>query len=939
MLSASGREAADGKPAGHGRQLLTGRHNEISEIRRVIDLAASGSGQALILVGDAGIGKSTLLDAVPSMVPGDSVVVAVRAVEAESHLVYAAAIDLLEPLLRSLDATHGLDGLDGEPRKVLDALMAARPGAGGPMPLCRAALGAVLAASAGARLVVFVVDDAHWLDEVSAEVLLYIARRIGSERVAVVASVRAGATSPLLGADLAQLCVGGLSASEVDQLLAPHHVVASVATSLHHATAGNPLAVLEIVRGLSTAERSATIALPQFPAVGAAITRAFGDRISALADGEREAMVVVAAHGSGHTGVLHTALRALGHLPDVLDAAERHEIIRVSSEGVAFVHPLMRLVAYSSASPALRRTVHSALADAWWSEQPTRGAWHLAESATGPDEAIASSMEAVAADARSHNAVLVAAELFRRAGDLSPEPLGRERRWLASAQCFGDAGRPSAVATMVRTILAATSDPLMRADAVLLLGWYMAFAESPRDACDLLRFEAELVAHVDQQRAVLLLAAAYTAALLAFDFTIGADIAADAQRLAGETGPVGVLATNALQMQTALIGGRSGEAQELLVPIEQLASMLAANGVTEADHLVQNVALAYLILDRWQEAHTMVIAVIRRGRAAGRDATLAFAYAVASEAALRLGHWPAAYVDARRAGDHYDDPDDRGWATLSSFALCARVEAHLGMVDECRDHADAVVEGAGRIGSVVLVVWARHALGMLALSLDDHGEAIRQLGFVADVVERSGVHDPGYVCWSGDLIEAYWRSNRLAEAMRVRSTLETDARLTGRLSALMIVARADALLGPFERAEESFARSIALGEQVGAPFEVARTQMLFAEWQMANGDDATDALNAALTTFERLGAKVWATRCRSLGRDRTTPASASPTLLLSDRELEAAMLAARGLSNREIADELYLSPKTVENTLGKVFRKLAVRSRTQLAILLLTGDR
>ncbi len=914
-----------------GERPLSGRQHELSEIQRVIDLAASGSGQALVLVGDAGIGKSTLLDTVATMVPTGSVVVSMRAVEAESHLAYAAAIDLLGPLV------DGLDGLDGEGRRVLEALMTAQPGAAGPMPLCRAAFGAVVAASAGVHLVLFVVDDAQWLDQVSAEMLLYIARRIGNEHVAVLTAVRTGAASPLLSADLAQMHIDGLSSSEVDHLLAPHQVVASVAVSLYEATAGNPLAVLEIVRGLNSSERAATSALPPFPPVGAAIMQAFGNRISALANDEREAMVVVAAHGSGHVGVLHAALRALGHQPDVLAAPELHELICITTDSVTFVHPLVRLVVYSSASPALRRTVHSALADAWWPEQPARGAWHLGESATGPNEAIAASLEAVATNARSHNTVMVAAGLFKRAGDLSTEPLGRERRWLSAAQCFTDAGRPSTVATITRSIMAATSDQLMHADAVFLLGSHMTFAGPPRDACELLRAEAARIGRHDPQRAVLLLAAAYTAALLAFDFKIGTDIASDAQLLAGETGPVGVLATNALQMQTALISGRSSVAQVLLVPIEQLASMLAANGVAEADYLLQNVALAYLILDRWQEAHTMASAVIRRARAAGKDATLAFAYAVASEAALRMGHWPSAYVDARRAGDHYDDPDDRSWATLSSLALCSRVEAHLGMVDECRDHANTVVDSAGRLGSIMLVMWARHALGLLALSLDDHREAIHQLGFIADVVEQSGVHDPGYLWWSGDLIEAYWRSNRLAEAVRVRSTLEADAHLTGRASALMIVVRADALLGPSERAEESFARSIALGEQVGAPFEVARTQILLAEWQMANGGDPTDALLSALTTFERLGAKVWATRCRTLGQHPNTPASISPTLLLGDRELEVAMLAARGLSNREIADELFLSPKTVENTLGKVFRKLAVRSRTQLAILVLSA--
>jgi DNA-binding CsgD family transcriptional regulator len=913
---------------------VAGRRAELAEIQQIIDRAERGFGQALLIVGEAGIGKSTLLAAVGSLVDGDAIVLSARAVESESHLAYAATVDLFGPLLELPEVA---DGLAVEARQVLEGVLTARPGIAGPMPVCRAALGAVLAASAGGRLIVFVVDDAQWLDEPSAEVLLYLARRVNGERVVFIAGLRADSNCRLAGADLPELHIGGLSVSGVEQLLARHRLAEPVAATLREATGGNPLALIEIVRTLSADERSARVELPHFPSVGPTITRAFSRRIGALPAPCRQALVVAAAEGSGQFEIVQLSLNTLGYQPDVLEAAEREQIIAVKNGSISFTHPLMRLVAYGTASPAERRAVHAALAGSWSAQQPSRAAWHLSESAAGPDEVIAASLEAVAAQSRTRLAATAAAELFERAGDLSTDPPGRERRWMAAARCFEDAGRPFRADHVLQRILAVTVDARMRADAMAMHGLYVAFGESPTVACELLRTEAMRIEAEDPQRAILLLATAYTAALLAVDFTVGGEIAADAVRLSSGAGPIGVLAANAMQMQAALFDGRSDDAEALLDPIARLAVALAAGGAPEADYLLQTVALAYLVTDRWHEAQSTVGAVIRRGRAAGRDGGLVFALAIESEAGLRTGRWPDAYVAARRAGDLYADPTDRQWATYSSLALCARVEAHLGLADECRDHAQAVIDGAGKLGSVVLVTWARHALGLLALSTGDYPEAIRQLEQVLDVAGRSGVHDPGYIWWPGDLIEAYWRMNRTAEATRIRARLATDAQVTGRLSAQVVVARADALLGPPERAEEAFARSLDLAKQVDAPFETARTQLLLGEWRAARGGAPDGPLTSALTTFQRLGASAWVTRCRLLGETAATPQLASPTRLLADRELEAALLAARGMTNREIADELYLSPKTVENTLGKVYRKLSVRSRTQLAILLLNS--
>ena len=918
---------------------LVGRADELGRIRRFITDAARGAGRCLLVVGEPGIGKSSLLAAAPMLAPPDSRIVRFRGAEAESHLAYAAVIDLIEPLLREADVSAGL----GEAaRTALEGLVsgasAAPAGAGtsAAMTICRAALGAVLSAAVGQRCLVMVVDDAHWLDESSAEVLSYVARRIEGERVAMLVGVRSGSASGLTVADAEHLDVTGLSGDATSGLLAPFALAGTVAADLHAATAGNPLAVLEIVRALGPDERAARAPLPRLPAPGPAISEAFSRRIAALAEPTRDALAIAAANGSGQVATLHAVLATLGHGADVLDPAAQEQIIVFARETVDFTHPLMRLVSYSSATAARRRRIHGAFAAVLGRADPTRAVWHLAESALGPDDAIAASVEAVAVETRARGALPVAGELFERAGDLSTGRDERERRWFAAARSFDDSARPAQAARILERILASTEDPLMRADVMLLLGVYCAFGESARRGCEILRTEAMRIEPRDPARALLLLASAYTAAVLGVDFSAAAEITTEAGRVAdgAGAGPVGVLVAGALDLQTALFEGRYDDAARLRDPMVQMATALSTGGIHEGDFLLQTTAFADLVMDGWQTAWTTMNGVVRRGRSAGRDGGLAFALAVASEAALRLGRWADAYVSARHAGDLYVDPADMSASRLTSFALCARVEAHLGLADSCRENAARALAGAEPVGAAMLVIWARHALGLLALAEGDHVEAVRQLELVAAVADRSGAQDPGYLWWPADLIEAYWRCGRPADALRIRAQLRFYGERTGSRSMMMVVSRWEAMLGPVERAEAHFADALAAGEALGAPFEVARTELLLAEWRAANTGSVEEPLVAARLTFERLGASAWVDRCEEVGPPRPSEDPVMPARILTERELETALWAARGKTNREIADELYLSPKTIEHTLGRVYRKLGVRSRTQLAVLL-----
>jgi DNA-binding CsgD family transcriptional regulator len=618
----------------------------------------------------------------------------------------------------------------------------------------------------------------------------------------------------------------------------------------------------------------------------------------------------------------------------VLGPAEQEQIVVFERETVSFAHPLLRLVSYSAATAARRRQIHAAFAAVLRTSDPTRAVWHLAESALGPDDEIAASVEAVADETRTRGALAVAGELFERAGDLSIGRQERERRWLAAARSFDDSARPAQAARILERIFASTEEPAMRADVMMLLGVYCAFGESASRGCEILRTEAMRVEAADPTRSLLMLASAYTAAVLGVDFSAAAEITSEAGRVAAGAGPVGVLVAGALDLQTALFEGRYDDAARLRAPMRQMATALSESGVHEGDFLLQTTAFADLVMDDWQTAWTSMNGVIRRGRSAGRDGGLAFALAVASEAALRLGRWADAYVSARHAGDLYVDPADMSASRLTSFALCARVEAHLGLAESCRENAAKALAGAEPVGAAMLVIWARHALGLLALSRGDHLEAVRQLELVAAVADKSGAQDPGYLWWPADLIEAYWRSGRPADAVRVRSQLRFYGERTGSRSMMMVVSRWEAMLGPVERAEGHFADAIAAGESLGAPFEVARTELLLAEWRAANVGPVAEPLAAARLTFERLGASAWVERCEDVGPARPGEDSVVPARILTERELETALWAARGMTNREIADEMYLSPKTIEHALGRVYRKLGVRSRTQLAIML-----
>ena len=405
--------------------MLLGRDRERREIERMLEKARQGESAVLALIGEPGIGKSALLDYAAERV--DGLRVRARGVESETHLPFAALLELLRPLLDRLDA------IPVPQARALEAALALRPGAAQERFAVGAATLSLLAESGPLTVLV---DDAQWLDEASAEALRFAFRRLMADPIAVLLAVREGEPSLLDGADLPTLHLEGLSAEDAAALL--DGVAPELAARLHRATAGNPLALLELAGDadeLALAPEDAPVL------VSARVARAFVQRLHGLDDAARRALVLAAASGTSDAAVLERAGADLS----ALEAAEAAGLVSLRAGTVEFRHPLARSGVYADAPPAERRAAHRALAAVLPDRDVDRRAWHLAAAATGPDAAAAAALAQAGARSRERSAYGSAAAAFERAARLSADGADLLRQAGEAAWLAGEADRALAL--------------------------------------------------------------------------------------------------------------------------------------------------------------------------------------------------------------------------------------------------------------------------------------------------------------------------------------------------------------------------------------------------------------------------------------------------------------------------------------------------------------
>ena len=894
-------------------------------IDQLLATARAGGSGALVIRGEPGIGKSALL-AEAGERAGQMRLLRVRAFESEQALPFAALSSLLSPVAGQLEEVP----LGQRPALAM-ALGVAAPG-----PIDRfaayAATLSLLAAVAGERPLAVLVDDAHWLDAPSSEALIFAARRLGEEGIAMLLASRDEEGARLDTTGLRELRLDGLDLPATAALLVEaigHGIPAELAEDLMEVTAGNPLALGELARTLTAAQLNGAEPLPSPLPFGADIAAAFGRQIALLPEETQRALVVVAAADGASTAALGRALSALGFSLDTLGPAEAAALVAVDGRTVKLRHPLVGAALYHRAESAQRREAHAALAAALDGPgERSRRAWHLAAAALGPDEAVATELEAAAAEARGRGAPASAGNALAVAAALTLASPRRVERQLQAAEDLYLAGQVERAGALLDESLALVDgDPRLRARiehsrarGETLTGW-------PDRNQRRLRAEAERVRPYDGPQATAMLVD--TCVLLAFAGR-PREMRDEMRRIAPHAEPVGDPVSFAAGWTRAageLFSGDYAEGRRLLDMAEATvrALPLAVVGLVGG-----SLGVVLIYCEEYERAHRLLADFAETARREGLVQMLPLVLAGLSDVEFRLGDWAPAYADAAQSTAL---ADDTGGDVLNGLTQLAYVEAATGRAKDCRRHGERALGIAQERGAGAMISMTGTALGLLELGLGHYEAAIERLAPTGHFSLERGLELPGVAAWAQDLAEAYVRAGDPAAATRVLSTLEQHATRSNAHLAHAAVARCRGLMAG---EDEYFLRALALHDQRPAPFERARTELCFGE-QLRRGGHRTEArehLRRALGTFDALGARPWsehalrelhATGERARRRGPDTAAQLTP------QELQVALLVAEGATNKEAAAALFLSPKTIEAHLLRVYRKLGLHSRTELA--------
>ena len=859
-------------------------------------------------------------------------VLVARGVESEADLPYAGLSELCA------DQRDLAEALPAPQVRALGAVLARGHGP----PVDRFAIGAavlsLLAAGSERNSTLVVVDDGQWLDGSSADALLFAARRMRREGVALLVATRPGGAFDMQRTDLSHLAIGGLDPSSARTLLAATHgeLPAEVVSTLVDGTHGNPLALVEVPRLLSAGQLAGEEPIDEPLPTGVSLMRAFLGQLADLTASTRRALLVAAASGIERVQPVLDALGVLGLNADVLDAAEEARVLAIVGERFEFRHPLLRSAIYHGASGPARRAAHAALARATSGEPQ---AWHLAQATVGEDETVAAGLETIALDARRRGALAASAAALERAARLSQDRDARVRRLTEAARDAYVTGRADGALRMLDRALEQSHNDLQRADVQHVRGRILMFQGQANTAFQVLCDAADVVCDADPSRATAMLAEACLNCISSGDVRTALATARKAMALADLADPgVRVFAASKLAYALTVTGERAA-AVALLDRV--LPALRGVDPLSDAGEMMTSAARCYSWLERYDVATEFLDRLITSARKASAPASLPRPLAVRAEVDVRTGRWVIAKAHAEEA---VCLGQELGQSAIVPFGMnwLAFLRAAAGDEQGCRQyaaHAQRLVE-LHKFEPARMFI--QSTLGLLELGLGRVSPAIDHLVTVREIAERHGLREPSVVHWQPDLIEAYVRSGELAAAEDALAAFDQQARATGGRWALGTAARCRGLLADDREADCSFLEALETLAELPAPFEVARTQLCRGERLRRRGmrTDARTALRAAIEMFEHLGASAWAARAWS----EHGATGAKPKRRRDDRardeltpqELQVALIVAGGASNREAASALFLSTKTIEFHLAHIYRKLGVRTRAQLAALAAT---
>lgn len=905
---------------------LHGRDGELRRLRELLDGAADGRSAALLLHGEAGIGKTALLDAAADLAGDDVRVLRARGYEAEANLAFAGLADLLAPVLELRARIPPAQRQALGSALLLDA----------PAPYDRFAVPAgvlsLLGAAAEDGPLLAIVDDLQWVDEASREALLFAARRLEAEGVVLLLAARDD-PDPVPAPGVERLRVAGLDAASARALLDERGAALAepVAERLVRTASGNPLALRELPAALSREQLAGLEPLPSPLPPGAGIESAFARQIDALPARAREALVVAAAIDGGAPATLFAALARLGLADDALAPAERAQLLDVRTDRVAFRHPLLRSTAYHAATGTERLRVHAALAAV--ADDQRRRAWHLGLATVAPDEEVAAALEAAGDDARARGGHAGAASALERAADLSVDARARVRRRLAAAVEHATAGHLERAAALAAEVEAEADDPATLAATRRLRGQVEMQRGAPLAAFEVLRREGERWERDDPSLAAALLLDASVAHMASGDLEA---LRATAQRAAALAGPGDeqVAAVADLLVGEALAAlGRSAEADALL---EASTPFVLAAGPRLP--LVEMGAMAghsSIWLERFDRAERILAAFVDHARASSALGRLVYPLTATSHLSLRRGQPQLAYA---QAGEAVRLARETGQMNHLAHALgaLAEVQVALGHVADGEASARESLELCEALGMTGVLPYATAGLGWAAFADGRVEEAVGWFERAARAMADCGCAELELVQFWPDLVEALLRVGRVDEARERLAELRAYGEPRGRPWVLAVAARCEGLLADDDGFEASFDAALRHHEAAGHPLAEARTLLAYGERlrRARRKAAAREPLTRAHEAFGRMGCRGWAERARAElaatgGAPRPRAVEAADDF--TPQEAQIAELVAQGLTNREVAAQLFLSPKTIEYHLRSIFRKAGVRSRVELA--------
>jgi DNA-binding NarL/FixJ family response regulator len=913
---------------------LLGRELEKKQLAELID-GVRHRGGAMVVRGEAGIGKSALLAEVGALTATSSMrVLTTVGVESEEHLPYAGLHQLLHPV------RTGIDALPGPQRDALRAALGLADEFAGELAddlvpgvyLVGLAVLNLLGEAAADSPLVLIAEDAHWLDRSSADVLAFVARRLESEPIVLIATVRDGMTSRLDDAGLASMTLERLPADVAAELLdavAPD-LAPPVRSRLLSEAAGNPLALTELPATVGALGGVETM-LPGTLPLTTRLERAFTTRFAGLPAQTRTSLLIAALNESGSIAeTLNATASALGTEVGVavLSPAVEARLVELGPGTLTFRHPLMRSAIPQATDAAERQAAHRALAEVLGG-QPDRRAWHRAGATAGTDETVADELELAADRAERRGGVAAAVAALERSARLSDAPVRRAERLLRAADLAVESGRRDVVEHLLREVATLELSAQQRARATWTLS---SFDDGMRDdtagPLELAGLAESVAADGDLGLAMRIL---WGAGMRCFWIEPGAlareHLVAVADRLPIDDGDPRMVAISAyvapIERGRAVVAG-----------LRELAG--DAGGDPQVGRFLGSASLqvgAFDLSARFSAASLSGL------RAQGRLGLLTRALAVQAWSCVRLGDLAVALPAAEEAARLAQETNQP-----FMYGLARAVQAEIAALRGDYEQAAVLAAEAEQVGLAAgarpVLATVQVARGLTALGEGRYGDAF------ADLRRMHDPADPAYQlalrCYAiAELAEAAIHTDRTETMREILLELETCALSTSSPALHIGLRYARAVLATDDDAEELFTAALA-ADLSGWPLERGRIQLALGEWlrRRRRAAESRPHLRAARETFDALGVIPWSERAR---RELRAAGETSPRRgpdardQLTAHELSIARLAAEGLTNREIGQRLYLSHRTVSTHLHRIFPKLGISSRADLGAALLPG--